>query len=116
MSSIKKRTDGVWRARYRDDAGKEHARHFARKVDAQKWIDGVTTSVVTGTYVDPKTAKVTVGEWCDLWLAGYGTRRPGTVRQARVHVRVIKAHFGSTRLAAVKPSDVKAWTVTLWER
>ncbi|WP_228266659.1 tyrosine-type recombinase/integrase [Ornithinimicrobium ciconiae] len=113
MASIQKRPDGVWRARYRDDAGKEHARHFQRKVDAQRWLDEVTTSVVTGTYVDPKTAKLTVGEWCDLWLVGYGTRRASTVRQATVHVKVIKEHFGTTRLSAVKPSDVKSWTVQL---
>ena len=36
MASISKRENGQWRARYRDDAGKEHARHFARKVDAQR--------------------------------------------------------------------------------
>ena len=30
MASIKKRADGVWRARYRDETGKEHARHFQR--------------------------------------------------------------------------------------
>lgn len=115
MSSIAKRTDGRWRARYRDADGKEHARHFARKVDGQRWLDEVTASVVTGTYVSPATARMTVGEWCDQWLAGYGTRRPSTVRQARVHVKVIKERFGSTRLSAVKPSDVKAWTVQLGE-
>lgn len=103
----------VWRASYRDDNGKEHTRHFGRKTDAQKWLDTVTSSVVTGTYVDPKTAKTTVGDWCDTWLAGYATRRPGTVKSAGVHIRVIKAHFGSTRLSAVKPSDVKSWTVKL---
>ena len=36
MASIKKREDGQWRARYRDDAGKEHAKHFGRRVDAQR--------------------------------------------------------------------------------
>ena len=46
--SIAKRDDGRWRAHYRDAAGKEHARHFARKVDAQRWLDDVTSSVVTG--------------------------------------------------------------------
>ena len=34
--SIKKRPNGKWRARYRDLAGKEHARHFARKVDGAR--------------------------------------------------------------------------------
>ena len=65
MSSIKKRTRTArrkdartgqvreveaeyWRARYRDDGGKEHVRHFDRRVDAQKWLDEVTASLVAG--------------------------------------------------------------------
>ncbi len=34
MASIAKRPDGHWRARYRDPTGREHARHFARKIEA----------------------------------------------------------------------------------
>jgi hypothetical protein len=48
MASIAKRPDGRWRARYRDAVGKEHARHFARKIDAQRWVTEVTSSMVTG--------------------------------------------------------------------
>jgi integrase len=113
MASIKKREDGQWRARYRDAAGKKHARHFARKVDAQRWIDETTASVVTGTYTDPKTARTTVEQWCATWLEGYATRRVSTVRQARVHIAQINRAFGSTRLADVRPSQVKAWTAKL---
>ena len=102
-----------WRARYRDDGGKEHVRHFDRRVDAQKWLDAVTASLVAGTHVAPKTARMTVGEWCDTWIEGYATRRPSTVRQARVHIARIKAEFGSMRLSAVRPSHVKAWTARL---
>ena len=71
MASVRRREDGVWRARYRDAVGKEHARHFPRKVDAQKWIDETTASLVTGQYVDPKTARTTVEQWCATWLEGY---------------------------------------------
>jgi len=113
MASIKKREDGQWRARYRDDAGREHARHFDRKVDAQRWVDTVTASLVGGTHVDPKTARTTVEQWCTTWLAGYATRRASTVRQARVHIAQINKAFGSTRLADVRPSQVKAWTAQL---
>lgn len=91
MASIEKRLNGRWRARYYDTAGKQHARHFPRKIDAQKWLDGVTASVVAGTYVDPTTARTTVGDWCDTWLAGYASRAPSTVRQAKVHLHLIKA-------------------------
>lgn len=115
MASVSKRPDGQWRARYRDDAGKEHARHFSRKVDAQAWLDQITTAIGTGTYVDPATARLTVGEWCDQWLKGYATRRPGTVRSAAGHIRHIKARFGARRLSTIRPSEVKAWTVDLAE-
>jgi integrase len=115
VSSIKKRPDGKYRARYRDDAGKEHARHFTRKVDAQNWLDEQTSALVTGTHVAPKNAKTTVAEWCTTWLDGYGTRRASTVRQARVHVAQIVTAFGPMRLAAVRPSHVKSWTAKLAE-
>jgi hypothetical protein len=67
MSSIKKRPNGAWRARYRDDAGKEHARHFDRRVDAQRWLDEQTAAIVTGQYVHPKAGRVTVREYAVLW-------------------------------------------------
>jgi integrase len=102
-----------WRARYVDDAGREHTRHFDRKVEAQQWLDKQLAALLRGDHVAPSDAKMTVREWCDKWLAGYGTRRASTVRQAEVHVKIIKAHFGSVPMSAIKPSDVRAWTVVL---
>ena len=90
-----------------------HARHFGRKTDAQRWLDEVTASTLAGTYVSPRTARTTVSEWCETWLAGYATRRPSTVRQARVHVAQITAEFGDMPLAAVRPSHVRSWTSRL---
>ena len=114
MASIgPKRADGSYRARYRDGSGKEHSRHFRRKVDAQRWLDGVTASLVGGTHVDPKTARTTVEQWCATWLEGYATRRASTVRQARVHIAQIVKAFGPMRLVEVRPSQVKAWTASM---
>ena len=113
MASITKRPDGVWRARYRDEVGREYSKHFQRKLDAQRWLNEVTTAVGTGTYLDPEIARTTVEEWCTSWLVGYGTRRASTVRQGRVHVARIVAEFGPKRLANVRPSHVKAWTAKL---
>lgn len=102
-----------WRARYVDNAGQEYTKHFDRKVDAHNWLKGVTASLVRGDHVAPKAARMTVGEWCDTWLAGYRTRRKSTVRQAEVHIKLIKEQFGAVPLSAVKPSDVKGWTAKL---
>lgn len=123
MASIKKRPNGQWRARYRDADGKEHAQHFRLKnksdtakpgeISAQEWLDEVTAAMVNGTYVDPKKAKLTVGEWCQIWLKGYANNRPSSVKQAKSHVKRIEAAFGKRTLASVRPSEVKAWTAKL---
>lgn len=113
MASIAKRPNGKYRARYRDATGKEYARHFARKLDAQRWLDEETASLVTGRYIDPKARRVTVDEWCERWLAGYEARRPSTVRQAKVHISRIRKEFGPLALAAIRPSMVKAWLARL---
>ncbi|WP_329313358.1 site-specific integrase [Streptomyces sp. NBC_01278] len=69
--------------------------------------------MVTGTYIDPKSRKVTVDEWCDKWIIGYESKRASTVRQARVHLARIRKEFGPLPLAAVKPSGVKSWLARL---
>lgn len=113
MASIKKRPNGQWRARYRDAADKEHARHFARKVDAQRWLDEETAELLSGRWVDPKARQLTVNEWCDKWIVGYASRRKSTVRQARTHLNHIRAEFGTIPLSAVRPSMIRSWLAGL---
>jgi len=48
MASIQPRPDGQWRAPYRDEQYRKHARHVARRVDAQHWLDSITAFVVRG--------------------------------------------------------------------
>jgi integrase len=109
MSSIKKRGDGKWRARFRDEAGREHARHFARKTDAQRWLDEVTTSIVSGTYVDPKAGQVTFRVYAEQWRVAQ-VHRPSTRRHVET---MLRRHayptLGDKPLSSVLPSDVQTW-------
>jgi integrase len=102
-----------WLAVWTGPDGGEQAKAFARKGDADRYGGAQEIDAACGTYHDPRLARTTVGQWCDIWLAGYETRRPSTVRQARVHVKQIKAEFGPMLLGAVRPSHVKAWTSRL---
>ena len=117
MASIARRPDGTYRSRYRDEHGKEHARHFKRKVDAQRWLDEVTAAVQTGTYVDPKRARTTVGELAPVWLAGKINLKPTS--RAR-YADVLKTHvlprWGKVALIRVTHGDVQAWLSELSAR
>jgi integrase len=102
-----------WRARYVDDAGNEHTKRFARKTDAQAWLDGQVSAMVQGTHVSPRDAQRTVRQWTERWLKGYASQRDNTVQLAKWHVRKINDEFGDLQLSAVRPSAVKEWTARL---
>jgi integrase len=106
MASIQKRPDGRWRARYRDAAGKEHAGHFQRKIDAQRWLDEVTASVITGRYVDPKAGKITFAQWFEQWAASQ-VWATGTRLKAEQALAI--ATFRDSQIRAILPSHVQAW-------
>jgi integrase len=110
MASIARRPDGRWRPRYRDAAGKEHSKHFDRKVDAQRWLDQVTSSMVTGTYIDPVLARVTVEEWGTRWLDGHAAIKPSTKTRYESLFRVhVLPRWGTVPVSAVNVADVEAW-------
>jgi integrase len=111
MASIgPKRADGRYRARYRDANGKEHARHFARKVDAQRWLDGVTASVVRGDYTDPRGSTVTLGEMTERWLRGQvHLKATGRTRVEGIARNYVTPRWGAVRLRDVSHSDIQAW-------
>jgi integrase len=102
-----------WRARYVDERGREHNAMFARKTDAQQWLNGQVAAVVGGRHVAPRDAQITVAQWCQIWLDGYKVHRSGTVRAAGVHIGQIVEAFGHMQLSAVRPSQVKLWTAKL---
>ncbi len=106
MANVAKRPDGRWRARYRDDAGKEHARHFDRKVDAQRWLDEVTAAVVTGRYVDPRAGGVSFGAYYDKWSARQ-VWESTTVLAMSLAVR--STTFRDVDMGKLRRSHVEAW-------
>jgi len=113
MASIKQRSDGVWRARYRDESGREHARHFKLKRDAQKWLDEVSASVLTGQYVDPRAGKVTWSAWVETWMQRQAWAA-GTREAARTAVDSVP--WVEAPLRSVKPSHVQAWVAAETKR
>lgn len=106
MASLKQRPDGVWRARYRDASGKEHARHFKLKRDGQRWLDEVTTSVLTGQYVDPRAGRVAWSTWARDWMDRQ-TWATGTREAAETAVKSVP--WRAQPIGNVKPSQVEAW-------
>ncbi|RKT78679.1 site-specific recombinase XerD [Terracoccus luteus] len=111
MASITKRPNGKWRARYRDESQHEHARHFERKVDAQRWLDSVTASIVRGEYVDPRAGAISFMTFYDSWAErqvwATGTRRP---------MDLAAGSFPDVRLSSLRRSHFEGWVKAMTER
>lgn len=109
MGSIARRPDGQWRARYRDSSGREHSKHFARKVDARRWLDETQAARLTGQYVDPRAGRISFREYAEAWRERQ-VHRPTTVEQVdSVLNRLIYPSFADQRLSTISPSDIQAW-------
>ncbi len=114
MSNIARRADGTWRARYRDVRGKEHAKHFSRKIDAQQWLDSITTAIKTGNYVDPRDARTTFGQWAPRWYA----TTPNLKQTTRAtYENLLRNHvlpaWESVALGDISHEGVAAWLAEL---
>ncbi|QLQ10960.1 MAG: site-specific integrase [Nocardioidaceae bacterium] len=113
MANLQKRTNGRWRARYRDSSGRQHAKHFDRKVDGQRWLNEVTASVVTGQYVDPKAGNVTFKAYAEQWRAAQVHRPSSAAHVNTMLTRHAYPTFGDRPLSSILPSEVQAWVKRL---
>jgi integrase len=109
MASITKRDNGKWRARYRDAAGKEHAKHFERKVDAQRWLDDVSASVVHGTYVDPQKARTRFESVADAWAENPRWAASTRARNLSILATHVLPRWGALPLDKITHEDAQRW-------
>ncbi|MFC6286817.1 tyrosine-type recombinase/integrase [Nocardioides sp. GCM10027113] len=102
-----------WRARYRDASGREHARHFVKKADAQRWLNEVTASVVTGQYVDPKAGRMPFRDYAEQWRKMQAHRPSSQAHTETMLRRHAYPTLGDRPLNSVLPSEVQAWVKRL---
>ncbi len=114
MAHVNKRGPNRWRARYRAPDGRERSKTFDRKVDADRWLNGVEVSKAKGDWVDPSLGRINVTDWSDRWWATTVNLKPKTRAGYRslLDLHVLPA-FGGWSLAAVQPLDVREWVADL---
>lgn len=116
MGSIQKRTtdQGVrWKARYRAPDGRERARTFGRKLDAQRWLDTVEASKHRGDWVDPQSGRVTFGEWASR-VESTRRRRPSTEVRDEMLMRLhVLPQFGHLGVGQIDTTSVEEWIASL---
>ena len=118
MASVEKRPDGKWRARYRPvPGGRQIARHFQRKIDAERWLTEQQSRVNRGDWTAPELGRIAVSEWAETWLASKKTLKGRTYTSYEsVWRTLVKPRWGDTRLDRVTHGEVVRWVAELSER
>ena len=120
MASVKRRADrgNRWEVRYRDPEGKQRARLFDRRVDAEQFLTATEHSKLSGTYLDPARGRVTLGQFvADDYTATMVGLEPSTRARDESYLRThILPVFGSRSLATIDYSDCQAWVNELSTR
>lgn len=104
----------AWQARWRDPAGRQRAKNFDRKVDADRYLLAMETDKLRGRYTDPRMARTPLTEW----MAEYQATRVnlGLQTQARDEATVrnhILPSFGPWLIGSIQPIHVAQWVADL---
>jgi integrase len=116
MAHIEKRNRSgkvVWRARYRAPDGRERSKTFAKKSDAEQWLDAVRGDLAHGSYVDPRGGKTRFADYARVWQASR-VHRPTT----EVHVEgTLRNHilpaFGDRQIGSIRRSEIQGFVKDL---
>lgn len=98
-----------WRARWVEADGRERAKGFARKVDAQAHVDAVTTQVTRGEYVAPEGPETLLRALTDQWLAGLTVKRSTRLSYESMLRAHVLPRWGDVPLKGITPSGVRSW-------
>lgn len=118
MASIleKRLKDGsrAYLVRYRTVDGAERSKQFKRKRDADAYVSLVEVDRMTGSLIDPRLGRITVGEWWDQWWPTVTNLRASTrARDAQHFKNHIRPVFGDTPIGKLDRTTVRRWLARL---
>ncbi|MFD3641021.1 tyrosine-type recombinase/integrase [Streptomyces griseus] len=109
----KRRRDcaGSWQARYRDPAGKQKARNFAKKGDADAFLDKVRTDVRERRYRDPARGQIRLGAWwTTFWeIEAKKGRITTNNRKLGIWRKYIQPKWSGYRLIDLEYMELQKW-------
>nr|MBA2600217.1 site-specific integrase [Actinomycetota bacterium] len=116
MASIVKQENGRYKVRYRTPDGKDRAKRFDRKRDAQTFANTLEADKIRGTFTDPREAATPFSKVADQVMAGKLNLRPATRArdESLIRCHVLPA-FGRVAVGRITRPQVQAWVSDLHE-
>jgi hypothetical protein len=113
MASIERRSRNgktTYRVRYRDPAGHQRSKVFARKVDAEGWLTDNEHAKRHGGWVDPRGGRTRFADLAERWWASTAGLKPST----RDQYRKLLDHHVLPAFAGAVVGDLDRLAVSEW--
>jgi integrase len=113
-TSIDRRDNGRYRARYFGPDLRWRSKTFDRRIDAQRWLTNELTKLDRGQWIDPRAGRVPFQTVAEHWMAARATLRESTRARDRSYLNsLILPYLGHRPVASVQPSDLETWIADL---
>jgi hypothetical protein len=101
---------GKYRGRYRDASGRLRSKSFTLKADAERWVREEEVALERGSWIDPRAADMTLGEWCERFMS-LARRLADTTQQTyrRDLGRYVLPKFGTYGLGRLRAEEIEEW-------
>jgi integrase len=99
---------GKYRARWRDQHGKQQSATYDRLTDAKSHRNRALTAVADRTFVGPAPGRQTFAAFADEWLDGHDVKETSRARIRQAVARLVRVLDDDVRLAAIDPLTMKA--------
>jgi len=117
MASIEKQPNGRYKVRYRTPDGKDRAKRFDKKGEAQDFAASVRIDRKRGQFVDPQGGRRRFDEYAREVMDSRLKLRPSTRARDESYLRsYVLPTFGAIPLGRIQKKGVQAWIRGLEEK
>lgn len=117
MASIEKQPNGRYKVRYRTPDGKDRAKRFDKKGNAQDFAASVRIDRKRGQFVDPQGGRRKFDEYAQEVMESRLKLRPATRARDESYLRnYVLPTFGKIPLARIQKKGVQSWVRALEDK
>ncbi|MGW1677822.1 tyrosine-type recombinase/integrase [Saccharopolyspora sp. NPDC002376] len=116
MGFVNSTPGGKWRANWRDPEGKQRAKTFRTKREANTFLAQMETQKAQGSYVSPHAGRVLFGEHAQRWMDTWNVEATTAARDTSIMRTHVLPQWGAWSLSKVDHLAVQAWITELCEK
>lgn len=114
FGNVRKLPSGRWQARYYDTSGLRHAKSFATKADAGRFLAGSRADLDRGDWFNPQAGEISLAAYATQWLGNRRVRgHPLAPRTRERYGSILQTHIlptlGEVELRHLTVAAIRAW-------